>query len=101
MYRLAHIAFVFTAALLTQLEFAGAQGVPENITVDSVLTMAKEAAESGTTEVDRVRLRGRAADAIHGSGRDGVFGDYVAEAGQAARRQLMGGAMSPLRGSGG
>jgi len=48
MYRLGHIAFI--AFLLAQLEFAGAQGMPENITVDSVLTMAKEAAESGTTE---------------------------------------------------
>jgi hypothetical protein len=89
MYRLVHIAFVF-AALLAQLEFAGAQGVPENITVDSVLTMAKEAAESETTEVDRVRLRGRAAEAIHGLGRDAAFGDYVAKAVQAARRQPYG-----------
>jgi len=48
MYRSAHIVFV--AFLLAHLEFAGAQGMPENITVDSVLTMAKEAAESGTTE---------------------------------------------------
>jgi hypothetical protein len=53
MYRLAHIAFVFAAALHAQLGFAAAQGMPENITVDSVLTMAKEAAESGTT----MRLR--------------------------------------------
>jgi hypothetical protein len=90
MYRLAHIALVFTAALLAQSEFAVAQGVPENITVDSVLTMAKEVAESGTTEVNRVFLRGRAAEAIHGLGRDAVFGDYVAEAVQAARRQPYG-----------
>jgi hypothetical protein len=90
MYRLAHIAFVFAAALLAQLEFAGAQGVPENITVDSVLTMAKEAAESGTNEVDRIFLRARAADVIHGLERDAVFGDYVAEAVVAARRQPYG-----------
>jgi hypothetical protein len=87
MYRLAHIAFVFAVALLAQLEFAGAQGVPENITVDSVLTMAKEAAESGTTEFNRVWLRGRAADAIHALGRDAAFGDYVAKAVQGARQQ--------------
>jgi hypothetical protein len=80
MYRLAHVAFVFTAALLAQLEFATAQGMPEYITVDSVLTMAKEVAESGTTEVNRVRLRGRVAAAIQGLRRDAVFGDYVAEA---------------------
>jgi hypothetical protein len=85
MYRLAHIVFV--AVLLPQLEFAGAQGMPENVTVDSVLTMAKEAAETGTTEFNRVWLRGRAADAIHRLGRDAVFGDYVAEAVQGVRQQ--------------
>jgi hypothetical protein len=85
MYRPAHIVFV--AALLAQLEFAGAQGMPENITVDSVLTMAKEAAESGTTEWNRVWLRGSSADAIHRLGRDAVFGDYVAEAVRGVRQQ--------------
>ncbi|HKD28415.1 MAG TPA: hypothetical protein VKC66_21250 [Xanthobacteraceae bacterium] len=61
--------------------------MPENITVDSVLTMAKEAAESGTTEWNRVWLRGRAAEAIHRLRRDAVFGDYVAEAVHRVRQQ--------------
>ena len=86
MYRLAHTVFVLVAVLL-QLEFAGAQVAPENITVDSVLTMAKVAAESGTTEFNRVWLRGRAAGAIHRLGRDAVFGDYVAEAEHRVRLQ--------------
>lgn len=51
MYRLAYIVFVFAAVLLAQLEFAGAQGVPENVTVDSVLAIAKEKAE--TAEYNR------------------------------------------------
>jgi hypothetical protein len=75
-----HVVFVFTALLLSQLEFVGAQGVPENVTVDSVLTMAKEAAESGVTENNRVWLQGDTAQAIRRLGRDAVFGDYVAEA---------------------
>jgi hypothetical protein len=66
--------------LLGQVEFVGAQGIPENITVDSVLTMAKEVAESGTTEFNRVWLRGQVAGAIRTLGRDAVFGDYVAKA---------------------
>jgi hypothetical protein len=35
----------FAAVLLAQLEFAGAQGTTDKISVDSVLAMAKEAAE--------------------------------------------------------
>src|SRR5437660_3432107 len=85
MPRLAHIVFVFTALLLGQLEFVGAQGIPENITVDSVLTMAKEVAESGTTEFHRVLLRGEVAEAMRTLGREAVFGDYVAKAERAAQ----------------
>lgn len=85
MYRLAHTVFVFTAPFLGQLEFLGAQGIPQNITVDSVLTMAKEAAESGTTEFHRVLLRGEVAEAIRTLGRDAVFGDYVAKSERAAQ----------------
>jgi len=85
MYRRAHIILIFSAALLARREFADAQDTRENITVDSVLTMAKEAAETAEYnrnwhQGNRIWLRGQVADAIHRLGRDTIFGDYIEKA---------------------
>jgi hypothetical protein len=70
----------FAAVLLAQLEFAGAQGTTDKISIDSVLAMAKEAAEGEPVASSHVRLRRQVANAIHRLGCDAVFGDYVAKA---------------------
>jgi hypothetical protein len=86
--QLVHAVFV-VAILLTGIPLAGAQSVRVDLTVDSVLTIAKEAAEAGATEADRVRLRAAVADAIKRLGRDALFGSYVAEAHGALRQFLL------------
>jgi hypothetical protein len=58
------------------------------VTIDSVLTMAKEEAEKATDEEDRVRLRAYVAQFIRRTGQEAAFGDYVVRALAAAWAQL-------------
>jgi hypothetical protein len=80
MRRIAYFLLASTILLLTPLGSLRAQDVPADITVVSVLTMAKEEAEKGRTEHQGAALRHRVARFIENTGRTSVFGNYVADA---------------------
>jgi hypothetical protein len=59
---------------------AAARDVPAEITVVSVLTMAKEEAEKGRDEAFRATLRGKVALSMRITGQAAAFGSYVRDA---------------------
>jgi hypothetical protein len=63
-----------------------AQSVPAEITVVSVLTMAKEEAEKAPDEESRMKLRNGVASSLKRTGQQAAFGTYVTDAANAATR---------------
>lgn len=80
MLRLVSVLSLALGLTLLDSGLAAAQDVPAEITVVSVLTMAKEEAEKGPDEESRVTLRGKVALSIRNAGQAAAFGNYVADA---------------------
>jgi hypothetical protein len=72
--------FLLAAVAHAQSESAGASPDIHQPTVLSVLTLAKDMAETGRNEAVRLPLRYRVARAMQKAGQEDAFGDYVATA---------------------
>lgn len=73
---------IFLAAGLnpTSADLPHAQTIHGDVTIVSVLTMARNEAEKATTEEARIRLRRQVAQAIRNTGQEAAFGRYAADA---------------------
>jgi hypothetical protein len=80
MRRIAYVLLASTVLVLTPLGGGRAQDVPADITVLSVLTMAKEEAEKEPNETSRGTLRGKVALSMMRAGQATAFGSYVMDA---------------------
>jgi hypothetical protein len=86
MRRVAYVLFA-TVLMLVPLGSGGAQDVPADITILSVLTMAKQEAEKAPDEKARISLRYSVALAIEKTGHAASFGTYVADARSASQHR--------------
>src|SRR5258706_5598007 len=80
MHRLANLVLVTVTLFLAPAPFGNAQNAPAEITVVSVLTMAKDAAEGGSREHRREILRAEVAEAIKRLGLKAAYENFIEEA---------------------
>jgi hypothetical protein len=77
MRRIAYVLLASTVLMLAHLGGVCAQNVPADITVISVLTMAKEEAEKAPDEESRTTLRWLVAMSLQTTGHMALFGSYI------------------------
>jgi hypothetical protein len=80
MPRFAQILSLLVALVAVDQGDVRAQSVPAEITVLSVLTMAKDTAEQMTTEEARIGLRMRVAWSMESTKQEAAFGCYAPDA---------------------